>query len=112
MTTSHLHFDRPRPAGSNADPYEAVLLDEDEAPINLTGAASVVFRMRNVRTGAYAVNAGAGSVTSAAGGLVSYQPSIAEVSVAGTYDCEFAVTLASGRVIRTPRIREVIVSAV
>jgi hypothetical protein len=108
----HLHFDQPRPAGSNADPYQAQLLDEDGAPVNITGASSVVFKMFNPRTGTYAVTAGAGSIVSATDGTVSYQPSTTEVGTDGTYECEFTVTLASGRVIRTPKIIETITAAV
>lgn len=108
---SHLHFDRERPAGSNGDPFQAELLDETDTAIDITGA-TVTFKLALVRSPYTVVIADeAGELASATGGQVRFYASAANVATAGEYWGEFTVTLASGRILRTPKIREVIVAA-
>jgi hypothetical protein len=70
----------------------ATLKDQDDAAVNITGA-TVTFRWR--LKGASSWTSGSASITSGAGGTVSYQWTTGQTATAGTYESEWKVT-ASG----------------
>lgn len=78
--------------GDRLPKLRATLLDGNGAAVDLT-AATVQFRMRPRGGGALKVNSPATVVTPLAG-IVEYSWAAADVDTEGTFEAEFAVTLA------------------
>ncbi|CAB4176084.1 Domain of unknown function DUF2479 [uncultured Caudovirales phage] len=72
------------------------LLDENLAPVNITGA-SVKFSMRT-RTGSVAKVSSAATIVTAATGIVKYQWVTGDTDTAGDYRAEWQVTFSSGKI--------------
>lgn len=75
---------------------EATCLNEDGAPIDLTGATSVRFHMRNA-TGTVVLDEDM-LVDDATGGIVVYVWDAADTAVVGRFQAEVEITFSNGRV--------------
>lgn len=78
--------------GDRIPVLRAALKGSDGAALNLTGA-TVTFRMRSVLGGALKVNASA-VVLEAETGIVQYSWGATDTDTVGTFDGEFAVSIA------------------
>lgn len=76
------------------------LLDEDGAPINLTGH-TVAFHMRRILAPTATIDAAA-TVIGPTGGQVEYSWGSADMAVPGAFDCEWRILYADGRIQRSP----------
>lgn len=75
---------------------QAVLKDDNDSPVNLTGISGIRFIMTDKATGAIKVDAPATVVTAAAG-LVKYSWEQEDTDTVGTYNAEWEVEFADGR---------------
>jgi hypothetical protein len=71
--------------------YRARLKDAAGAPLDLTSAVSVTFRMRAVGASTVKVNA-AGAIVDAANGIVEYAWTGTDTDTAGHFDTLFLIT--------------------
>lgn len=83
-------------------PYFVVVLKDDfgeptEAVVDLTTATGAVFNMRQVGGTAVKVSRGAGTITNAAGGEVTYMWGTADTDTAGAYQAEIEIMWADNK---------------
>jgi hypothetical protein len=83
----------------DTDPsIQATLVDDvTQAPLDLTTATGVRFQMRRPHDRKWTVNAGA-TIVSAPAGTVSYSWGPNDLNDADTFQCQWEVTWAGGRV--------------
>jgi hypothetical protein len=69
-------------------------------PENLTGATiTVAFRTQSGNAALAGYGAGTLTITNAAGGLLTYQPTATDVGTAGVFYVQFVATFADGRIL-------------
>lgn len=85
-------------------PYvQTTVEDENGAPVDLTGASSILFSMHNSRDpSSIKVNAAAGAAVDLPTGKVKYQWVGTDTDTPGTYEAEFRITPAVGNAFRVP----------
>lgn len=99
MATHELTYKR----GDMLPPLDANLVqDSANTPHDLTGA-TVVFILRNQKTGALKVNRGSCSIVDATLGQVRYTWQTTDLNIAGVYNGEFEVTFATGKPLSFPQ---------
>jgi hypothetical protein len=86
----------------------ATLLDGDGAPVDLTTATGVTFRMRLQGSVSPLFNS-ACVITGATTGQVEYRWGASDTVTAGTYDGEFVVTWTGGKVQTVPNAGSLLV---
>jgi hypothetical protein len=81
--------------GDRLPKISATLKDSTGAVVDLSGGATVTFRMRKVgSTGALKVNTSA-NIVNAAGGVVEYPWAATDTDTAGDYEAEFVANFGS-----------------
>lgn len=82
--------------GDRLPVLEVRLTDQAGTAVDLSGATSVVFSLRDRRTQAVKISRAAATIVDAATGRVRYSWTAADVDTPGSYVGEFEVTFASG----------------
>lgn len=90
-------------AGDTAPVVRATLLDEDSAPVDLTGA-TVMFVMADNTEPRTAVVEASATLTDAANGVVEYPWAVGDTAAPGSFVAEFEVTFADARVQSFPTV--------
>ncbi|MHA2047381.1 MAG: hypothetical protein ACW99G_21550 [Candidatus Thorarchaeota archaeon] len=92
--------------GDTSPPLVGTIVDENEAPIDLTNASTLKFLMINPGDAATKIdNTPNATVLDALTGRVQYQWSGADTDTPGDYDGEFEITWLSGDITTAPNFR-------
>ncbi|MFQ6673084.1 MAG: BppU family phage baseplate upper protein [Candidatus Tectimicrobiota bacterium] len=97
--------------GDTTPAIRRTLQDEDGNAINLTGGATVQFKMRSPGATTPKVDAAA-TLVDAANGVVEYAWATGDTDTAGSYWAEFEVTFPSGKIETFPNYKHLLIRIV
>lgn len=89
----------------------AICLDADGDAVDLTGAVSVAFHMKDTQGGVPKVNA-AGTIVTPAAGIVKYAWGATDTDTTGSYNAEFEVTFTASRTETFPNAENIVITII